>query len=564
MGSFRIFFLVVGLCLTVPFNASASAATLSVWLGEQVYTLDLESHTPAGLGQDTAATHYKGQVAGVANSWARMSLISGHWEGVVSLNGELFLIDLKESASHTRSLQSSVVQATPAAQYNEIGACALHEKDSSSQSNNSRALSLQTPTAEGASFNTLCASTVDGVCLMAELDFVFDQDFQNDFPADYESRATQLVNIMEGYYRNDLDIAFNSLTMTFLSSTVFSTTTDSFDLLNDISAKKRDGSLSFSSKNEALMQVITGREFDGSTVGIAWLEGLCDTTGYWSTSTAQVVAGNISLTALVAAHEVGHNLGAGHDGEGNACGSGFIMAPSLNPAASQFSSCSVAYIESAIGDANNQNACFDYPFDIEIAANNSGNSLVTDGITRNFLIDASVASQAINTASISGSINTGSGSFTAVTIDGNACTVAGDGQSYTCTLNSPTTNHSLAADMTVATGSYSVNHSVSVSQSQLSETDSGNNSVTDNFTVLLDAGSGEEEEEAEEENPPEEEEPQQPASNPETEDSGSSQSSESSADSGSSGGGGGGSAGGLLLVACALLFLTRKRYSLAG
>ena len=558
MGSPRIIVLFVSLWLALPF--SANAATLPVWLDGQVYTLELEPHTPAGLDQDTAATHYRGQIAGVSNSWARISRINHHWEGVVSLEGELFLIDLKDTATHTRSLQSTVVQGTPAADYHDIGACALHHKDSGSESTSSRALALSTPTAEAASFNTLCASTVDGVCLMAEMDFVFDQDFQNDFPTDYQSRAAQLVNIMEGYYRNDLDIAFKSLTMTFLSSSVFSTTTDSYALLQDISAKKRDGALNFSSKNEALMQVITGREFDGDTVGIAWLEGLCDSTGYWSTSTAQVVAGNISLTALVAAHEVGHNLGAGHDGEGNACGAGFIMAASLNPTASQFSSCSVAYIESAIGNAGNQNACFDYPFDIEIAANNSGSSLVTAGITRNFVIDAAVASQAISQASISGSISSGSGSFTAVTIDGNPCTLAGDGQSYSCTLNNPTSNHSLSADMTVATGSYSVSHSVSVSQSQLSETDSSNNSVTDSFTVLLDTGTGGEEED----NSGQDEEPQQPSGTPpETESSGSNEPSESTADSGGGGGGGGGSAGAWMLAACLLLLLARQRCKLA-
>lgn len=556
----RFLLLLVWVLLPFGGNAMASNTSLSVWLDNQVYTLELEPHTPSGLSVDSAADHFKGTVAGIDDSWARVSRIDNAWEGVVSIGGELFLFDLKTPKLSTRSLQSSVITATPAAAFDAIGACALQEKSSGSSSKSplsTRALQLSTPTAQSASFNTLCDSTVDGVCLMAEMDFVFDQDFQNDFPASYQSRATQLINIIEGYYRNDLDIAFKTLSMTFLSTTVFSSTTDSLLLLKDISEKKQAGKLDFSSKNEALLQVITGRDFQDDTVGIAWLEGLCDTSGYWSTSTAQVVVNNIAITALVAAHEVGHNLGAGHDGDGNNCGSGFIMEPSLNLTANQFSTCSVAYIQNAIGRANNQNACFDYPFDIEIQDNNSGTAITTSNTRRGFIIQSAAASQAINQASIAGRIASGTANFTGVTLDDTPCNIASDGQAYTCTLNTPNQNHLLYTDLTVSEGNLVATHSVSVSQSQLTETDTTNNSITDSLTVTLNGENGVLQQ------PEDNVQPASPPSvdtNSGTDTTDTSQSSSGEADSGSnsSSGGGGGAPGPAFILACLALLAYRR------
>ncbi|MDX1695979.1 MAG: M12 family metallo-peptidase [Ketobacteraceae bacterium] len=554
MGFFRIFSLLFILVLSWP--ARAANLELPVWIDEQVYTLELEPHSIAGLKLTGNAQLFRGQIAGIPDSWARMSQLNARWEGVVSLHGVLHVIDFSAPTDSTRSdntrvLQSSVITATPASAYDNLGTCALHDHQSSPFATASRSmLDPGTPTAAAASFSELCTSTVDGVCLLAEIDFVFDQAFQSDFPSDYQSRAAQLINIVEGYYRNDLDIAFKTLTTTFLSSEVFSTTTDSFNLLRDISNKKGNGELTFSSKNEALMQVITGRDFDGDTVGIAWVGGLCDNGGYFSTGTTQIVGGSLSLTALVAAHEIGHNLGSDHDGDpNNSCTGGFIMATRLDATASRFSSCSISAIQSAIGSASNQNACFDYPFDVEIADSNSVSNLITSTASRTFRINASAASQAITQASISGTINSGAGRFTSVTIDDIPCSIAGDGQNYSCTLSAPGNNHVLVADISVATGSYQVSHNVNVSQSELTETDTTNNSISDNFTVLTgdssDSGGGGDSTETED-----------PASSEDT--ASGNADSNSASDSGGGSGGGGGSMSALLLMSLALLLYRRQ------
>jgi PKD repeat protein len=72
-----------------------------------------------------------------------------------------------------------------------------------------------------------------------------------------------------------------------------------------------------------LGQIWTNRDFDGTTIGVAFVGTLCSTAKYqalqdFSTATSQ-------QTRCMVAHETGHNLNMGHDG-----GSGFIMSPSVS------------------------------------------------------------------------------------------------------------------------------------------------------------------------------------------------------------------------------------------
>ena len=541
--------------------ANAQDSSLTIQLGTQILQLALTEHTPSGTvktgaNNANAGNHFKGNVLGIDNSWARLSRVGNNWEGVVSVDGELYLIDIDNntqsprSLTSQRSLPSQVITTTAASELSEIGACALQDKDHNLSIS---ALSMSAPTASAASFLALCSSKVDDVCLLSEIDFVFDQSFQSSYPSDYEARATQMINIVEGYYLNAMNIAFQTLSKTFLSSEVFSSTTNSVTLLEDVSARKRNNELAFISKDEALIQFVTARDFDGSTVGVAWLEGLCDGSGYWTSSTVQLVD-SIPLTALISAHEIGHNLGAGHDGDGNACSSsGYIMAASLNPFVSSFSTCTLSYIQDAISNVTNQDACFDYPYDIEILDLNSSDLETSETLSRSYRVDSDTASRAINEASINGSITTGGATFIAVSIDSTPCTLSHGNKNYSCVLNNPNNNHSLVVELTTATGSYSLSHSVSVSQSDLVETDRSNNSLIDNFTY---AGGGISEPVPEEETPgssePEGSSVEENLNDSQT-DTNSSNNSETSAESGS-----GGALECLLFMGLMTVFIRRK------
>ena len=67
----------------------------------------------------------------------------------------------------------------------------------------------------------------------------------------------------------------------------------------------------------------TNRNFNGGTIGIAWLASICTSSRYHA---IQDFSNNASLMRVLVAHEIGHNFSSGHD----AGGSPFIMAPSVN------------------------------------------------------------------------------------------------------------------------------------------------------------------------------------------------------------------------------------------
>lgn len=101
---------------------------------------------------------------------------------------------------------------------------------------------------------------------------------------------------------------------------------------------------------------MTGRELlHDTTVGIAYLDTVCSLQ---SASLTEARAGKLSaaLISLVAAHEIGHNFGAPHDGEaGKACATispgAYLMAPTLSTANSQFSQCSLDVIAQRVAAA---------------------------------------------------------------------------------------------------------------------------------------------------------------------------------------------------------------------
>jgi hypothetical protein len=138
-----------------------------------------------------------------------------------------------------------------------------------------------------------------------------------------------------------------------------------------------------------LAHLVTGKDLDGNTAGIAYVGTVCDAK--LGVSLSQQSFGT-TISALIMAHELGHNFGAAHDGEaGTPCANvngGFIMAPSVSGFAS-FSQCSVASMRpviqgaSCVSAAEYADATFDatapiageagLPFNVPFVVRSAGN-----------------------------------------------------------------------------------------------------------------------------------------------------------------------------------------------
>lgn len=98
----------------------------------------------------------------------------------------------------------------------------------------------------------------------------------------------------------------------------WTSSTDAEVLLDDFSAW---GPTNFGVTHD-LGQLWTNRDFDGSTVGIAWLNAVCTSLRYHC---LQDFTSNADFLRVMTAHEIGHNFSAEHDAQG----SPYIMAPTV-------------------------------------------------------------------------------------------------------------------------------------------------------------------------------------------------------------------------------------------
>lgn len=153
-------------------------------------------------------------------------------------------------------------------------------------------------------------------------------------------------NNIDGYFSEQVGVQLKvDLIETHdAASDPFVTTLDSGALLDDLSEYRLQNA---AHNSTGLTHLYTGRdvwsgsESNTSSVGVAWRGTLCER--YFGTGLSEGRAG-VTTDSLIAAHEIGHNFNAQHDGQaGSPCESEpetYIMAPSVN-GSEQFSACSI-------------------------------------------------------------------------------------------------------------------------------------------------------------------------------------------------------------------------------
>jgi len=531
-------------------NQTPQTSSLSIAIDGLAYDLTLTMnprfHQNATLSS-TTAQHFSGFISQNPNSWVRLSHIENQWQGVISINGNIHNIT---PANSTTNINGNIVVSSLPAERSTPLKCGTTNTFLPQTISASKTIATQILESQTINYNTLCADTINGICIVAELELAFDQAFQSRYPDNAEDQANSLINIVEGYYINDMNIGFNKITSEMLSAKTFSSSTDAVSLLDDIQSKKANQQLPFIKNDAALFHFITGREFDTNTVGVAYLGALCDTNGY-SVGTSQLVSGNIPLTALVVAHEIGHNMGSNHDDPANnACESGFIMAPSLSRFASQFSSCSIENIQSTISNTNNIEQCINFAADVAITANDNNvtSSEQNDTTIDYFTISIASLYQSVATISITGTLSTTdistplNGQFTTVSLPGTTCTIANDGFSYQCILIATTPSSTLSISTTSTNTSLNMTHTVNIiSPSTVIDINANNNTYLRTLTITNTVATDNSED----------------STTPEVGDTSTSSTNISSSDGGS-GGGGGGSIDWGLLIGIFLASLKRK------
>lgn len=150
--------------------------------------------------------------------------------------------------------------------------------------------------------------------------------------AEANARIVSMVNAINGIYEFDLGLTNKIVFQRAWDGSDPYTTTNSDTLLSQF----RSNFLANVATPTDDAVLFSGRDFENNIVGRAYVSAAC--SGY-RFGVNQFYQQSDSLTRLIVAHEMGHNLGGNHTSDG-------IMAASINPAVTWFSATS----QNQIGD----------------------------------------------------------------------------------------------------------------------------------------------------------------------------------------------------------------------
>ena len=330
-------------------RTAALTATFSAFGRSFEVDLELNRRIDAILDGDRPDIRaYRGALRNAPGSWARLVIASGTVSGLVWDGTTLYGVEPGTNSAMTMFRADDVL--VPAGSMT----CGMH-----APADNAAMM-----------FAELSAATPDiaraaGAALNLDLGIVSDPELGALY-ADPEAAMLIRVNNVDGIFSEQLGVQLSVQRADIFNDSAadpFSDTTNAEDLLTELAVYRGD-----TPEQDAmgLTHLFTGRDLDGSTVGIAYVGGVCAQRSLFDPEGRSFGAGltqsrfgpaGAFLESLIAAHEIGHNFGAPHDGDpGEACAAepatGFIMASSLDPTADDFSQCSIDLITANLPSAS--------------------------------------------------------------------------------------------------------------------------------------------------------------------------------------------------------------------
>jgi hypothetical protein len=289
---------------------------------------------------------YRGVIDNIPGSWVRLSAKGQTVRGMIWDGQDLYIAELADvvrdsldAALPAPSAETVIFKLADAEIDKEAAFCATTD-DASSRNGIDAYKSLVTEL-KGSPVIQQAAGAGERL----ELSVYADAHFLARGASEQEARDEILLrlNNVDGIFTAQLGVELQVPTMTVATPETesLSDTTDSSILLKEV-RYLRSNTPALSARG--LTHMFTGRNLDGNIVGIAYQDVLCSRD--WGAGLTEASGRGAWIESLIAAHEIGHNFGAYHDGDSKgACGSTptgqFLMSSSVNPNASTFSECSL-------------------------------------------------------------------------------------------------------------------------------------------------------------------------------------------------------------------------------
>jgi hypothetical protein len=393
----------------------------------------------------------RGQLEGLPGSWVRMTHTRSGWRGLISDGEELYAVapanevadSLVQPLADSSSAASVVYRLKDTLLPDVAGHCLILNADGTPFIGSE----VDAPQAQVTAKMLVQAITRDAVNnfpsgpdLELTVGVIADYEFyqRSDDP---EGAIIARWDIVDGIWSEQVGVKISLAPLTVLKSAKEPfTRTDPNSLLAQVRTYRHSNSAQSAT---GVTHLMTGRDLDGNVVGISYMNSVCngdsaDSLSEGSHSTLE--------SALIAAHELGHNFNAPHDGETGACQSTpqtYLMAPQIN-FSDQFSSCSLTQINARIKTAS----CL-VPYqapDVRVEVPNTLVGAVANATFTVSFVAHAVGDDASNSVTAGATLPTGV-SFVSATAAGGSCT--SDSGAVSCTLGNMAPQETRQIDLTL-------------------------------------------------------------------------------------------------------------------
>jgi hypothetical protein len=438
----------------------------------------------------------RGQLEGQPESWVRMTHTRTGWHGMISDGQELYAIepaadvaravvqplaDMSGSTPVMYRLKDALMPIGPAF-------CEILNVDGTPYVGSDRLSPSSDAQTQGRITAKMVVEAIARDALPAApgleltVGVVADYEFTREYSADPQGTIIARMDIVDGIWSSQVGVKISLAPLTVLTTAQEPfTKTAPADLLVQVRQYRSSNSAQMKT---GVTHLMTGRDLDGDTVGISYMGSVCDSQYADSLSEG---SHSTLMSALIAAHELGHNFNAPHDGEAGACASTpqtFLMAPKVN-FSEQFSSCSLEQINARIKTAKCVTPYQAPDVAVELPVTSIG-ALANATFTLSFIAHA-IGDDASNDVSAMAALpaNLTAQSATAA---GGTCTIdagAGAGGSVTCSLGKLMPQETRQIDLTLV-GTAAGSSTATLSVTSPNDDVVGNNSAQ--VSIQISAG----------------------------------------------------------------------------
>ncbi|HET8783516.1 MAG TPA: M12 family metallo-peptidase [Pyrinomonadaceae bacterium] len=273
----------------------------------------------------TEVNTYRGVVNGVPDAQVRLSLTPRGLEGAIISRDRRYFIQPARALSAKAGNDEFVLYEGSEVNDEEAATCALSLADEvaaqeelaqSSVTEAKPATTVVAPEVEAAVNPVPTLTTVKIARIATDADGEYVAAFGG--AAGANSRIIEIINLVDGVYQVEIGVGFQIAFQNAFdnSATDPYNATEASALLNEFRTHWNANFPNSGGNTRSLAHLFTGKNLDGSTVGIAFTGVTCrtQTSAYGLSQRFPFTAGNpiTSTTMVLTAHEIGHNFSASH------------------------------------------------------------------------------------------------------------------------------------------------------------------------------------------------------------------------------------------------------------